>query len=89
MQHSSLLYSTAHIFVVHYFFQYFNNEKYELKRYDKVLADYEDANLKTNMSLAMLNFGQQFIFTAGLTAIMFLAAQGIQQGIYLLFIGYE
>lgn len=62
------------------FIQLFNNEKYELKRYDKVLADYEDANLKTNTSLAILNFGQQFIFTVGLTAIMVLAAQGIQQG---------
>uniref|UniRef100_H2XQT6 Iron-sulfur clusters transporter ABCB7, mitochondrial n=1 Tax=Ciona intestinalis TaxID=7719 RepID=H2XQT6_CIOIN len=60
--------------------KYFNNENFEVQRYDKCLANYEEANIKTNMSLALLNFGQQFIFSAGLTAIMFLAAQGIQTG---------
>ena len=62
------------------FRQYFNNEKFEVHRYDQVLAKYEDANLKTNQSLALLNFGQQFIFSVGLTAMMLLAAQGINAG---------
>jgi len=60
--------------------KYFNNEKFEVHRYDQVLAKYEDANLKTNQSLALLNFGQQFIFSVGLTAMMLLAAQGINAG---------
>jgi len=60
--------------------KYFNNEKFEVNRYDQVLAKYEDANLKTNQSLALLNFGQQFIFSVGLTAMMLLAAQGINAG---------
>jgi len=60
--------------------KYFNNEKFEVKRYDNVLAHYEDANLKTNQSLALLNFGQQFIFSCGLTAMMTLAAYGIKDG---------
>lgn len=60
--------------------KYFNNEAFEAERYDKVLAKYEDANLKTNTSLALLNFGQQLIFGCGLTTIMLLAAKGIQSG---------
>ena len=60
--------------------QYFSNEKYEADRYDKVLAKYEKASLKTTTSLAMLNFGQNAIFSAGLTVFMYLASQGIVQG---------
>ncbi|XP_074649596.1 iron-sulfur clusters transporter ABCB7, mitochondrial-like [Tubulanus polymorphus] len=60
--------------------KYFNNEQYEAERYDKVLATYEQASLKTNTSLALLNWGQNAIFSAGLTAIMYLASQGIIDG---------
>ncbi|XP_039264608.2 iron-sulfur clusters transporter ABCB7, mitochondrial-like [Styela clava] len=60
--------------------KYFNNEQFETQRYDAVLKKYEDANLRTNTSLALLNFGQQFIFGCGLTAIMLLAGQGIKNG---------
>ena len=61
-------------------FQYFNNEKFEADRYDVSLAKYEQASLKTTTSLAMLNWGQNAIFSAGLTAIMYLACQGITAG---------
>ena len=44
------------------FLQYFNNEEYEAEQYDKYLKEYEDASLKTNWSLAFLNFGQNLIF---------------------------
>ena len=66
----------------HFFFplQYFNNEKYEADRYDLSLRKYEVASLKTTTSLAGLNWGQQAIFSAGLTAIMYLATQGIVGG---------
>lgn len=60
--------------------QYFNNEKYELEKYDTSLRKYEDASLKTASSLALLNFGQHAIFSAGLSIIMIMAAQEIVQG---------
>ena len=63
-------------------FQYFNNEEYEAKRYDKLLADYESASLKTTTSLAFLSWGQNLIFSASLSAIMVLASQQILKGIW-------
>ncbi|XP_055300111.1 iron-sulfur clusters transporter ABCB7, mitochondrial [Sitodiplosis mosellana] len=60
--------------------KYFNNEKYEAEQYDKVLQKYEVASLKTASSLALLNAGQHAIFSVGLTAIMYLAAQEIAKG---------
>ena len=47
-------------------FQYFNNESYEAREYDKYLQQYEVASLKTNWSLAFLNFGQNLIFRSEL-----------------------
>ena len=60
--------------------QYFGNEQHEAQRYDASLAKYEAAALKTTTSLAMLNFGQNVIFSTALTGIMLLAADGIQAG---------
>ncbi|XP_054890630.1 iron-sulfur clusters transporter ABCB7, mitochondrial [Poeciliopsis prolifica] len=60
--------------------KYFNNEKYEAERYDEFLKIYESSSLKTTSTLAMLNFGQSAIFSAGLTAIMLLASKGITAG---------
>lgn len=60
--------------------KYFNNEKYEARKYDEVLQKYESASLKTATSLAALNFGQNAIFSIGLSAIMVLAAQEITKG---------
>lgn len=60
--------------------KYFNNEKYEAERYDNVLKKYEEASLKTSSSLAMLNFGQNAIFSVALSAIMVLAANEIAAG---------
>lgn len=60
--------------------QYFNNEKYEAEKYDGYLKIYESASLKTTSTLAMLNFGQSAIFSAGLTGIMLLASKGIAAG---------
>ena len=60
--------------------QYFNNEKYEADKYDGYLKIYESASLKTTSTLAMLNFGQSAIFSAGLTGIMLLASKGIVAG---------
>ncbi|CAH3017583.1 unnamed protein product [Porites evermanni] len=60
--------------------KYFNNEEYEASRYDKLLSDYEKASLKTTTSLALLSWGQNFIFSASLSAIMILAGRQILQG---------
>lgn len=60
--------------------KYFNNEDYELKRYDESLKKYEAASIKTATSLAVLNWGQNLIFSGGLVAIMMLAAQGVIAG---------
>ncbi|PRD26981.1 UNVERIFIED_CONTAM: Abcb7 [Trichonephila clavipes] len=60
--------------------KYFNNELYEADQYDKALAKYEAASLKTTTSLAMLNFGQNAIFSSALTVIMVMASNGIIDG---------
>lgn len=60
--------------------KYFNNERYEAERYDKVLIKYEEASLKTSSSLAALNFGQNAIFSVALSAKMLMAANDIMQG---------
>ncbi|KAH8983523.1 P-loop containing nucleoside triphosphate hydrolase protein [Lactarius akahatsu] len=58
----------------------FNNEQYEVKRYDTHLCAYEKASVKIATSLALLNSGQNVIFSTALTGIMFLAAQGVING---------
>ncbi|XP_065293794.2 iron-sulfur clusters transporter ABCB7, mitochondrial isoform X1 [Dermacentor albipictus] len=60
--------------------KYFNNEKFEVENYDRLLAQYQEASLKTTTSLALLNFGQNAIFSASLSAIMVLASQNILNG---------
>ncbi|RLU22555.1 hypothetical protein DMN91_004833 [Ooceraea biroi] len=60
--------------------KYFNNERFEAERYDQSLKKYEMSSLKTSTSLAMLNFGQNVIFSSALSLIMVLAAQNIING---------
>ncbi|CAB3407183.1 unnamed protein product [Caenorhabditis bovis] len=60
--------------------KYFNNEKFEADRYDFFLKKYEDASLKTTSSLALLNFTQNAIFSAGLIGVMCLAGNRIAAG---------
>ena len=60
--------------------KYFGNERHEVQRLDHYLKRYEDAHLKTQWSLSLLNFGQQFIFTGALTAAMLMTLNGIQAG---------
>jgi ABC-type transport system involved in Fe-S cluster assembly fused permease/ATPase subunit len=60
--------------------QHFNNEPYEIAQYDRHLESYERSSLKIATSLALLNSGQNVIFSTGLTLIMFLAAQGVVNG---------
>lgn len=60
--------------------KYFGNEKYEAGRYDSLLAKYEVSSLKTQTSLALLNWGQQAILSAGLVAVMMLTCRDIMAG---------
>jgi ATP-binding cassette subfamily B (MDR/TAP) protein 7 len=60
--------------------KYFNNEAYEAERYDTALRAYEIASHKTQVSLAALNVGQNFIISTSLTAIMLMASSAIQGG---------
>jgi ATP-binding cassette, subfamily B, heavy metal transporter len=60
--------------------KYFVAEEREARRYDRSMARYEDASVKSYVSLAVLNTGQATIFTIGLTGAMVMAAYGIRQG---------
>lgn len=60
--------------------KYFNNEEHESKRYTESLAGYQKAALQAQTSLSLLNFGQNAIFSAGLTAIMYLTCEKIMAG---------
>ena len=60
--------------------KYFNNEKYEVKRYDAALKAYEAASIKVTTSLAFLNSGQNLIFSTSLAAMMYMAANGVAAG---------
>lgn len=60
--------------------KYFNNETYEAEKYDGFLKKYEDAALKTQRSLAFLNFGQNVIFSIALSTAMVLCSHGIMDG---------
>ncbi|KMZ66425.1 ABC transporter B family member 25 [Zostera marina] len=60
--------------------KYFNNESFEAAKYDVFLEKYEDAALKTQSSLAYLNFGQNVIFSTALSTAMVLCSYGIMKG---------
>ncbi|XEV06921.1 hypothetical protein FSHL1_012208 [Fusarium sambucinum] len=60
--------------------KYFNNEKFEVARYDKALGQYEKNSIKVATSLAFLNTGQNIIFSSALTGMMYLAANGVAEG---------
>lgn len=60
--------------------KYFNNEKFEVNRYDQALKKYEDASIKVTTSLAFLNTGQNVIFSSALAAMMYMAANGVAGG---------
>ncbi len=60
--------------------KYFGAEAREASRYDAAMAGYEEAAIKTNYSLAFLNFGQATLITGGLVAVMVMAALGVQNG---------
>ena len=60
--------------------KYFGAERMEAARYDSAMQQYEAAAIRTNVSLALLNFGQSFIITSGLVGVMVMAAIGAANG---------
>jgi len=60
--------------------KYFGNEHHETERFDKSMAVYETAAVKTLTSLAFLNSGQVIIFTTGMIISMGLAGYGVAEG---------
>ena len=60
--------------------KYFSAEEREATRYDRSMERYERASVKTYTSLAVLNIGQNVIFTIGLTATMLMCAIGVRNG---------
>lgn len=60
--------------------KYFNNEGFQASKYDAALKKYQDYSIKIATSLAFLNSGQNLIFTSALTAMMYMAANGVASG---------
>jgi ATP-binding cassette, subfamily B, heavy metal transporter len=60
--------------------KYFGNEEHEAQRFDRSLARYEKAAVRTWISLAILNAGQAVAFSLGLAAIMIMAAVDVTRG---------
>ena len=60
--------------------KYFNNEAWEAERYNGDLRKWEEASIRSQNTLSMLNLGQQAIIACGVTAMMWHATQGVVQG---------
>jgi len=60
--------------------KYFGNEAMEAKRFDASMARYEQAAIKTWVSLGWLNFGQSVIFGLGMAVLMLVSAYEVMQG---------
>ncbi|KAL7542829.1 hypothetical protein ACHAXR_012408 [Thalassiosira sp. AJA248-18] len=61
--------------------KYFNNEMHEGRSYETTLHKYQKQALKAARSMAALNFGQNAIFSMGLTLIMYLTLRNVKQGL--------
>ena len=60
--------------------KYFNNERWELDRYDEHMRKWETAQIRTMVSLSYLNLGQSLIIAAGVSLMMWQAAIGVAEG---------
>ncbi|WP_035057016.1 ABCB family ABC transporter ATP-binding protein/permease [Andreprevotia chitinilytica] len=60
--------------------KYFNNEGWEAQRYEKSLKKWEDAAVKSQVSLSFLNAGQAGIIALGVTALVWMAANEVVHG---------
>ena len=60
--------------------KYFGNERYEAKRYDGSLAEWEHAALQAQRSMVFLNLAQTGTIAIGSTLLVILAANGVVEG---------
>src|SRR5450830_1600617 len=60
--------------------KYFGNEKYEAERYDQGLQSFENAAVKSQTSLSVLNTGQSLIIATAVTLILWRATVGVING---------
>ena len=60
--------------------KYFNNEDYEARRYDQQMQKWAAAQVKSQLSLSLLNIGQAGIIAVTVTLIMWRAATGVANG---------
>ncbi|CUI05897.1 ABCB family ABC transporter ATP-binding protein/permease [Massilia antarctica] len=60
--------------------KYFGNEDYEAARYDEGLKSYENAGVKSQTSLSVLNTGQSLIIATAVTLILWRATEGVIAG---------
>ena len=60
--------------------KYFNNEEFELQRYDKSMRQWEKAAVRSTTSLGLLNSMQGLVIAIGVTVMMMLAADEVVKG---------
>ncbi|MDB5961933.1 MAG: metal transporter permease, partial [Massilia sp.] len=60
--------------------KYFGNERYEAARYDEGLQSFENAAVKSQTSLSVLNTGQSLIIATAVTLILWRATVGVIDG---------
>ena len=60
--------------------KYFGNEEHEAGRYARSMDSYEQAAVKTWVSLAVLNSGQAVVYSVGLTIVMVMSALAVRAG---------
>ena len=60
--------------------KYFGNEDLEARRYDQGLQSYENAAVKSQTSLSLLNTGQSLIIAVAVTLILWRATSGVIDG---------
>jgi len=60
--------------------KYFNNEAFEAARYDKSLLNWQEAAIRSQTSLSVLNVGQSLIIAVAVTLMVWQAVAGVQAG---------
>ncbi len=60
--------------------KYFNNEDYELRRYDVSMRQWEKAAVRSTTSLSLLNSMQGLVIASGVTVMMMMASDEVVNG---------
>jgi ATP-binding cassette, subfamily B, heavy metal transporter len=60
--------------------KYFNNEAFEARRYDQSLLSWQEAAIKSQVSLSVLNVGQSLIIAVAVSLMVWQATLGVVEG---------